>query len=143
MAGDATSPTTSKRATAGFFSSAATFFLPVGERFDAQTLRGYYIDFRVKANAPAWPWPEPWLHVASAQWGLGCFERYLAGDGEVWLAAATERAEQLMKRQQADGRQAGGFPHLVPFPHTFPLRPPWISAMAQGEGASLLEKRLG
>lgn len=26
----------------------------------------------------------------------------------------------------------------APYPHTFPLAPPWVSGMAQGEGASLL-----
>lgn len=128
----------SKRDSAGFFSSAATFFLPVGEHFESGSVRGYYIDMRVKASAPGEPNPERQLHVAAIQWGLGCYERYLAGEGEVWLASARACADDLLRRQHADGPQAGGFQHMHPMKHTFPLRPPWISAMAQGEGASLL-----
>jgi heparosan-N-sulfate-glucuronate 5-epimerase len=129
---------TSQRDSAGFFSSAATFFLPVGENFDAQAVRGYYIDMRVKARTPIWPLAGYTLHVMATQWGLGCFERFLTGEGDLWLAAARERADELVARQQEDGPQAGGFLHTHPFRHTFALRPPWISAMAQGEAASLL-----
>ena len=32
----------------------------------------------------------------------------------------------------------GGWVQRKPYPHTYPLMPPWVSAMAQGEGASLL-----
>jgi heparosan-N-sulfate-glucuronate 5-epimerase len=138
MAGETSNATISKRGQAGFLSSAASFFLPVGERFDASGVRGYYIDMSVKAGSPVWPGDAQWIHVAATQWGLGCFERYLAGDGEVWLAAATERAGELVARQHPDGPLAGGFVHTDTFPHTFSLRPPWLSAMAQGEAASLL-----
>jgi heparosan-N-sulfate-glucuronate 5-epimerase len=138
MIGETSAPRRSRRRHAGFFSSAATFHLPIGEQFDAQTVGGYYIDMRVKAETPVWPEVPHWLYVVVAQSGLGCFERYLAGEGEVWLAAATERANHLMQDQHRDGPQAGGFLHRQPLPHTFALRPPWISAMAQGEGASLL-----
>jgi heparosan-N-sulfate-glucuronate 5-epimerase len=128
----------SRRDSAGFFSSASTFFLPIGEHFDAQAVRGYYIDMRVKAATPIWPSTDHRLHVDAIQWGLGCFERYLAGEGNIWLAAARERAEELVGCQHGEGPQGGGFLHRHPFKHTFALRPPWISAMAQGEGASLL-----
>jgi peptidoglycan/xylan/chitin deacetylase (PgdA/CDA1 family) len=72
--------------------------------------------------------------VESAQWGLGAYERFLSGDGERWLAAATAVGEHLLSIQQPDG----AWLHHVDMPHTYELRPPWISAMAQGEGASLL-----
>jgi heparosan-N-sulfate-glucuronate 5-epimerase len=127
-----------KRSSAGFFSNAASFFLPIGEHFDTHDVRGYYIDMRVKAAAPIWNAPEVPLYVGPIQWGLGCFERYLAGEGEVWLKAARDRAEELVESQHREGLQAGGFLHRRALAHTFALRPPWISAMAQGEGASLL-----
>jgi heparosan-N-sulfate-glucuronate 5-epimerase len=137
-ASPSTPASVSKRSSAGFFSNAASFFLPVGENFAAGAVRGYYIDMRVKAETPVWHTPKVPLFVGPIQWGLGCFERYLAGEGEVWLKAAEERAEELVDSQQRDGPQAGGFLHRHALAHTFALRPPWISAMAQGEGASLL-----
>jgi heparosan-N-sulfate-glucuronate 5-epimerase len=138
MGGTTWKRTGAQRKYAGFFSNAATFSLPMGEQFDARTVRGYYIDMRVKADAPAWSGGDHWLHVVRAQWALGCFERYLAGEGEVWLEAAIERAQELVERQVLEGPQAGGFLHRQPLRHTFALDPPWISAMAQGEVASLL-----
>jgi heparosan-N-sulfate-glucuronate 5-epimerase len=129
---------TSKRAQAGFFSSAKSFFLPTGQQFEPGTVRGYYIDLRVKAPRPDGPRDLAFLHVASIQAGLGCYERYIAGEGEAWLDAAREYAEAVTAHQQLDGRQAGGFLHEQPLGHTFRLHPPWISAMAQGEAASLL-----
>ena len=39
----------------GFFSSARSFALPAGTQFGADGVRGYYIDLRVKAEAPEWP----------------------------------------------------------------------------------------
>ena len=127
-----------KRDTAGFFSNATGFFLPVGQQFDAGSVRGYYIDMRVKAEKPIWEGGEDRLYVVGTQWALGCYERYLAGEGEAWLAAAIDWAEELVRRQHPQGMQAGGFLHARAYPHTFPVRPPWISAMAQGEAASLL-----
>ena len=69
-----------------------------------QTLRGYYIDFSVKTETPSWP-PE-WLHggngeihVAAVQWGLGALERYVKGEGEVWLSAAIDTGEYLIEMQ--------------------------------------------
>ena len=103
------------------------------------TVAGYYIDFRFKAEQPSWPpdWLEPpdkQLHVATAQWALGAYERYLHGEGEGWLHAATEAADYLIGHQRDDG----AWPHGMPMPHTYVLDPPWLSSMAQGEAASLL-----
>jgi heparosan-N-sulfate-glucuronate 5-epimerase len=128
----------SKRDRAGFFSSAKSFFLPGGEQIEPGAVRGYYIDLRVKAPTPDGPRNPSFLHVGGIQAGLGCFERYVAGEGEAWLGAAKEYAEALASHQQPEGPQAGGFLHLEPLRHTFRLTPPWVSAMAQGEAASLL-----
>lgn len=127
----------------GFFST--TFSQPLGSRVVSGELRGYYIDFRVKARSPAWPSPElrplaRQLHADVAQWGLGAWEHYLATGREEWLAAALAVGRHLVEHQQVDGPLAGGWVHARPYPHTFPLEPPWLSAMAQGEGASLLAR---
>ncbi len=126
----------SRRNEAGFWSSARSFFLPVGPQIDAEAVRGYPIDMRVKAHSPDFSQalsPEA-LHVVTAQYGLGCFERWLAGDGEQWLEAALATGRHLVSIQESDG----SWLHPKPFPHTFPVPAPWASAITQGEGASLL-----
>jgi peptidoglycan/xylan/chitin deacetylase (PgdA/CDA1 family) len=120
-------------------STAGSFSPPVGSRMRDDCTGGYYIDFTLKADKPDWPpaWFEEgdgeWF-VATAQFGLGCFERHLAGDGEEWLRAAVATADHLVAHQAADG----AWVHDVPMPHSYWIEPPWVSAMAQGEGASLL-----
>jgi peptidoglycan/xylan/chitin deacetylase (PgdA/CDA1 family) len=99
----------------------------------------YYVDLRFKAESTTWPpsWLEPWdrmYHVATAQWALGCYDRFLMGEGEGWLAAAVSAGDYLLERQRGDGAWA----HGMAMRHTYRLEPPWVSAMAQGEGASLL-----
>jgi hypothetical protein len=125
--------------TAGFFSSARSLELPLGERIDADGVAGYPIDFRVKAPDPAWPPPwlpprERQLWVTVTQFGLGCFERHLAGEGEAWLEGARSAGEHLLAEQDPDG----AWMQMYRYPHSLPLPPPWPSAMAQGEAASLL-----
>ena len=124
--------------------SARRFDLPLGPRFSSPGHRGYHIDFRSKAKRTWWR-PEPWsrigprvVWVALVQWGLGCYERYLAGDGEQWREAALEAANRLVDEQQPQGRLAGGWVHGFSLEHTYRLAPPWLSAIAQGEAASLL-----
>jgi heparosan-N-sulfate-glucuronate 5-epimerase len=131
----------SRIAGGGFFSSARVFSLQPGERVVPGEVRGYHIDLRTKTQATDWPpeWLDPgdkWVMVV--QWGLGAYERFLAGEGEVWFARATDCAAFLLAEQERGGPRDGGWLYRVPFPHTFPLQSPWISAMAQGEGASLL-----
>jgi hypothetical protein len=110
-----------------------TFDEPLGSRIDPAGVRGYYVDLRVKAPVPARP-PDGGLPATICQWGLGAFERHLAGEGGDWLAAAVSAGELLLS-EQGDG---GGWAHRRPMPHTFALEPPWLSALAQGQGASLL-----
>ncbi len=119
-----------------------SFHLPMGSHLSTVEARGYPIDFRVKAQSPEWP--PSWLashlesYVSVAQRGLGYYERYVAGEGEAWRSTATAAAEWLISRQESGGRADGAWLHNYTFRHTFPIRPPWVSAMAQGEGASLL-----
>src|SRR5690348_6475686 len=103
LAGD-----TSRRFNAGFWSSAKSFYLPVGRLIDPAGGR--------------------------AQYGLGSYERYLAGEGDQWLEAALATARHMLSIQSDDG----AWRELEDYPHTFPLRGPWVSGITQGQGASLL-----
>src|SRR5581483_9573131 len=93
----------------GFLSSAANLVLPVGTRVRPGEVAGYFIDFSLKARAPRWE--DGWRavrasdqhYVVAAQWGLGCYERYLEGEGDAWLAAALDAAEYLLGEQQRRG----------------------------------------
>jgi hypothetical protein len=76
--------------------------------------------------------------MAVPQWGLGAYERYLAGEGEAWLAAAVEAGRHLVDEQVREGELRGGWLEPFDYPHTFVVRGPWLSAMAQGQCASLL-----
>lgn len=125
----------------GFLST--SFSQPLGGRVVPGELRGYYVDLRVKAATPAWPPAdldplERQLHVDVIQWGLGAWEHYLDGGRDEWLEAACKVGEHLLVLQERRGPLDGGWVHRFPYPHTFRLDPPWLSAMAQGEGASLL-----
>jgi heparosan-N-sulfate-glucuronate 5-epimerase len=130
-----------QRKTGGFFSSARSFSLLPGGHVDAEGLGGYHIDLSVKADETGWP--PPWLspaapYVAQAQWGLGSYERYLNTGEHRWLEWALAAARHLTRSQERTGHLRGGLVHRELFPHTFHLSPPWLSAMAQGEAASLL-----
>ena len=67
-----------------------------------------------------------------AQLGLGALQQ--VDRSREWLSVARAAAEWLAADLDADGRLA----FLFAMPHTFPVSPPWYSAMAQGEAASLL-----
>ena len=120
-----------------------TFIASLGNHIDVDSPRGYYIDLSSKAvsskSPPDWYVPgSRRLHVVIIQWGLGCHERYVDGDGEDWLEAARWVADHLIEIQEDGGRHDGGWVQHFPYKHTYRLTPPWLSGMAQGEGASLL-----
>jgi heparosan-N-sulfate-glucuronate 5-epimerase len=119
------------------------FSLPPGRHVRLGAVGGYYLDFTEKTEDPQWPppwFPWPGFHrfMAIPQWGLGAYERYLDGQGSEWLASALRAAAYLVEEQTADGRYAGGWFEPHDYPHTFNIRGPWLSAMAQGQCASLL-----
>ena len=70
-------------------------------------------------------------HVTIAQLALGAWQ--MRGEDEAWLGVFAEGAEWLAEALD-DG---GGLQYLFAMPHTFEISPPWYSAMAQGEAASL------
>lgn len=124
-----------------FFSS--SFRQPIGAYVDDDAVRGYHIDMRVKASRPQWPEAWPWAPgeqswIALAQLGLGAHERWIAGEGERWLEVARGVADMLCENQVEGGGRDGGWEHHFDLPHTYALPAPWVSAMAQGEAASLL-----
>lgn len=130
---------------ARFLSTEGAFPIPLGRQVESGRVRGYYIDMSVKAPAPSWPegWPgAPGVHSydAFAQMALGCYERHLAGEGREWLAMARSVADLLVERQEKGGPRDGGFVHTYELGHTFPLAPPSLSAMSQGQAASLLTR---
>lgn len=117
--------------------------LGIGTNFATDSVRGYYIDFRSKTETtrwpPAWfPWPGYHRFMAVAQWGLGAHERYVLGQGEEWLVAAGKAGDFLVDNQERDGALAGGWFEPLDHRHTFHVPGPWLSAMTQGQCASLL-----
>jgi hypothetical protein len=121
----------------------SSFGLARGRQVDPAGVRGYPIDFSAKAERPTvlpgfLEEPGRYLWVAHAQRALGCFERWLAGEGDEWLEGARRAADVLVEQQGAGGAHDGAWVQRAPYPHTYALTPPWVSAMAQGEGASLL-----
>jgi heparosan-N-sulfate-glucuronate 5-epimerase len=134
-----------ERSYPGFFSSAKSFALPAGRQFGPDGVRGYYIDLRVKAEEPVWPHPslgrlEDRLWVRVHQWGLGAYERYLAGEGQQWLRNAMEVGRYALSQQVRGGPRDGLWLNRLPYTKTFQLPAGWPSAMAQGEGASLFAR---
>jgi heparosan-N-sulfate-glucuronate 5-epimerase len=128
---------------AGFFSSAKRLRLLPGRQVDRSRLRGYYIDFHPKTLSDE-AWPPAWLqsgygYVKLAQLALGHFERYVSSGDADALHFADSAADFLVATQQPEGSDAeGGWYHEFSFAHRSDLRPPWLSAMAQGQAASLL-----
>jgi len=61
-----------------------------------------------------------------------------AGDGR-WLEVVAAVSDWVAHELDSEGRIAFAFA----YPHTYRLEPPWYSAMAQGEAASLFESRCG
>jgi peptidoglycan/xylan/chitin deacetylase (PgdA/CDA1 family) len=130
---------------ADIFSRESTFAPSLGSQLGPEGQpRGYHIDFSMKATVPSWPpdWiarqnPNDQIHVESVQWALGAWERYQAGEGEEWREAALACAQRLLASQEVNGANDGAWLHWAPMPHSYRIDPPWISAITQGEAASL------
>jgi hypothetical protein len=124
-----------------YLSSSPDFPQALGRFVVPGMVRGYYIDLRSKAGKPGWPpWRDrPWrLHVGLVQWALAAYEHYLAGEGEKWLSVALSAGEHLLGEQERGGPMDGAWLHRDPYLHTYDLKPPWLSAITQGQAASLL-----
>jgi heparosan-N-sulfate-glucuronate 5-epimerase len=116
------------------------FPVAAGSAISYDSVRGYYIDLTRKAVSEpgdATALDAVPLHVMTCQWGLGCYERFLAGDGDHWLDNALRIGRYLIEQMEPAGQLAGALRHRIVFPHTFQVPSGWISGMAQGEAASL------
>jgi heparosan-N-sulfate-glucuronate 5-epimerase len=106
--------------------------VPPGRRFEPDRLAGYYMDFRAKTSSETSP--DELLPAALAQLGLGWWERLLDGDS----AAEThvlDICRRLRERSVAQDDELRWL-HDVPIPK-YRVEPPWSSALAQGQIASL------
>lgn len=117
---------------------------PPGERVRLETPAGYHIDLRAKLDTPDWDLP---ADVADVMWiddvtqpGLAMFEHYVWTGDAAWLDGARVLADYLAETQRQDEPFVGAWTFGRPMPHTFDVRPPWVSAMAQGQAASLLTR---
>lgn len=115
------------------------FDLPTGPCMEPGSVRGYYIDLTSKAEVPAWPppwfpWPGYHRFIATAQWTLGAYDRYLQTGGAEWLAVVDSAGRYILGEQEP----SGAWSEEYDYPHTFHIKGPWRSAMAQGQCASVL-----
>jgi heparosan-N-sulfate-glucuronate 5-epimerase len=106
---------------------------------------GYYNDLRDKAGDHGSPGAaiaaleamtadRRLVHpISVAQLGLGAWQLAVAGDPR-WLEVVSAVSDWVAGELDSEGRVAFEFA----YPHTYRLEPPWYSAMAQGEAASLL-----
>jgi hypothetical protein len=105
-----------------------------GERFAADTVEGYYVDYRPKIDSYA-AHPEEHLYAADiAQLALGWWERLLAAD-----RTAEEPFLALCGDLEREAEVASGallWPYRTPVAKYGP-RDLWYSAMAQGQAASV------
>jgi heparosan-N-sulfate-glucuronate 5-epimerase len=148
-----------RRAEPDWLRRADSLALPMGPRLARGVVLGYPIDMRSKSAVAEWPcrWmllggggaadgsiervssvrAQRLVYVTPVQWALGCLERHLAGEGEQWFAGALGAGRYLLATQQRGGPHDGGWVHRFAFPHTYSLDGPWLSAITQGEAASL------
>ena len=125
-----------------------SFGILPGLHVDLVKPAGYHLDMSVKATAP--DWPPIWVPadsrrtawVALAQFALGALERHTSGQGDAWLQVARKAGDHLTEHQERGGPLDGAWRFPDPVGHTYHVGPDWISAMAQGEAASVLA-RLG
>jgi heparosan-N-sulfate-glucuronate 5-epimerase len=107
---------------------------PRGTRFDAASVRGYYLDLSAKTTSPTAASPERLPPAGLAQLALGWWERSLAGDEQAQQRFETTCALLLQRAVQRNGSLLWPYETAVA---KYRLRPPWFSAMAQAQAASV------
>ncbi|RLG44910.1 MAG: hypothetical protein DRN81_03340 [Thermoproteota archaeon] len=109
---------------------------------------GYYVDFSSKTS---WSHLDergiPLLYYGSdigwrynptavAQFGLGSLERYRRGEGEAYFEMAKAQGRWLLRQmRERDGVGVWEYDFDIP---AYGIKAPWVSALAQGQGISLL-----
>ena len=107
---------------------------PLGKRFGVEDVRGYYLDLSAKTTSPTAARPERLVPAGLAQLALGWWERSLTGDEQALVGFET--ACGLLLDRAVSHAEGLLWPYDVPVPK-YGLRPPWFSAMAQGQVASV------
>lgn len=123
----------------------------VNERAEAGKLGAYWMPFRSKADYPG-PYDAagiPLLNyhgaiglqynpIAIAQYGLGNFNLFVQTGDERRLTRALTAAHWLVAHLEVNGRGVPVWHHHFDWEYRTRLRAPWYSALAQGQGISLL-----
>jgi hypothetical protein len=107
---------------------------PPGLHVETGTPRGYYLDFRAKTTARGAHAPEHLLPADLAQLALGWWELHLSGD-----RSAGDRFVDIAAQLERSGVDEHGelvWLYGVAVPK-LGLQPPWRSALAQGQAASV------
>lgn len=107
---------------------------PLGRHFDADEVRGYYVDLSAKTTSPTAEAPKRLVPAGLAQLALGWWERSLNGEEQAF--EAFDSTCRLLLDQGVSQGSALLWPYLMAVPK-YGLRPPWFSAMAQGQIASV------
>src|SRR4051794_30063652 len=131
----------------------AVTLLPSGAHAASYSRSGPFLDFatmaplgrdhvpiRLRGGVPEVFYPfAGWQpnHITAAQYGLGEHAAWLATGRRTRLRHALSVAKWFVRTQHADGTWRYSFA-FDPFGETLPVG--WISAMAQGEGISLLTR---
>jgi hypothetical protein len=123
----------------------------VNPNTDMNSLGGYYMPFVKKAEyaGPIDDSGIPLLDyrgslgqqynpIAIAQWGLGNYNLSLRRESEIYKARALSAADWLCDRLQQNSRGISVWNHHFDWEYRTRLKAPWFSALAQGQGISLL-----
>jgi heparosan-N-sulfate-glucuronate 5-epimerase len=76
--------------------------------------------------------------IAISQWGLGNFNLYLRSRDAECRRKALAAANWLVKHLQVNSFDVPVWNHLFDWEYRTPLKAPWYSGLAQGQGISLL-----
>lgn len=112
---------------------------PPNPRFTDSAVRGYPVDLTAKTLASTASAPDSLQPAAFAQLALGWWERWLAG--ETGAQAEFERLTAALERRAERHGTGLLWPYDVPIPK-HRVQPPWYSAMAQGQVASVFVRAL-
>jgi hypothetical protein len=107
---------------------------PFGARTDPGSVRGYFVDLSAKTSAATAEFPEALPPAGLAQLALGWWERALSGDPAA--ESHFERACALLADRGTSAPDGVRWAYMVAV-SKYGLRPPWFSAMAQGQVASV------
>jgi hypothetical protein len=108
---------------------------PLGRAFSTDGVRGYYVDYTRKTSAAAAAAPERLDSITLIQLALGWWEGCLGAPGPA--ADHFLHACELALARAEPHENALFWPVTVPVAK-YGLRPPWTSALVQGQAASVL-----